>query len=114
MFPHHGRDISAYEPAFVFWYDINDGAFERHILSFNHLPWYPGRDNVNPPPNSAIGVGMKINIADMDGDGGNDVVLAGKGGLYILYLKGYTPTPRLKNIFPPESTYPTWIPWSKP
>ena len=57
---------------------------------------------------------MKINIAYMDGDGGNDVVLAGKGGLYILYHKGYTPTPRLKNIFPPESTYPTWIPWNKP
>ena len=114
LFPHHGRDISAYEPAFVFWYDIKDGAFERHILSFNHLPWYPGRDNVNPPPNSAIGVGMKINIADMDGDGGNDVVLAGKGGLYVLYLKGFTPTPRLKNILPPEGAYPTWIPWSKP
>ncbi len=112
LFPHHGRDISAYEPLFVFWYDIDGGKFTRHVLSFNHLPWYPGQKNVNPPPNAAIGTGMKINIADMDADGDNDIVLAGKGGLYILYNRGLAPAPRPKPILPPEASYPTWRPWN--
>ena len=35
-------------PWFAFWYDIQQGKFVRHILSFNHLPWYPGVKNQNP------------------------------------------------------------------
>ena len=114
LYPHHGRDISAYEPVFAFWYDIAGGKFERHILAFNHLPWLAGQHNQNPPPNQAIGVGMKINIADMDGDGRNDVVLAGKGGLYIMYNKADTPTPKPEQILPPEDVYPSWVAWSRP
>ncbi len=114
LYPHHGRDISAYEPLFVFWYDIQGGAFERHILAYNHLPWYPGRFNLHPAPNYAIGVGMKLNIADMDRDGDNDVVLAGKGGLYILYNEGSTPRPKPEQILPPEDTYPSWRQWARP
>jgi len=111
LYPHHGRDITAYEPLFVFWYDIAGGKFERHILSYNHLPWIPGQLNQNPPPNSAIGVGMKINVKDMDRDGDADVVLAGKGGLYVMYNEGSTPTPRPKQILPHEDTYSTWETW---
>ena len=45
--------------------------------SFNHLPWIPGQPNQNPPPNGAIAVGMKMNIADMDDDGKiDDLVVA--------------------------------------
>ncbi len=111
LYPHHGRDVTAYEPLFVFWYDIQGGKFERHILSHNHLPWIPGQLNHNPPPNSAIGVGMKINIADMDNDGSQDVVLAGKGGLYIMYNEGPTPKPRPTQILPPEDAYISWVEW---
>ncbi|MBM3744890.1 MAG: hypothetical protein FJW34_03735 [Acidobacteria bacterium] len=114
LFPHHGRDIGEFDPLFVFWYRIQGGQFERHILSFNHLPWYPGQKNVNPPPNAAVGVGMKINIADLDRDGRNDVVLAGKGGLYVMFHRGTTPSPRPAAIpLPPESQYPSWFEWSK-
>jgi hypothetical protein len=113
LFAHHGRDVSCYEPLFAFWYDIKGGKFERHVLSFNHLPWYPGKKNINPPPNYAIAVGMKLNLADMDKDGDNDIVICGKGGLYVFYNEGLTPSPRTETILPPEETYPTWIQWYK-
>ncbi len=111
LFAHHGRDVSWHEPLFFFWYDVQGGKFERHILSFNHLPWYPGEKNVNPPPNFVPAVGMKINIADMDKNGRNDVVVSGKGGLYIFYNKRVTPSPKGEHSLPPEGNYPTWRPW---
>jgi len=113
LFAHHGRDVSCYDPLFAFWYDLKGGKFERHILSFNHIPWYPGITNHNPPPNYAIAGGMKMNIADMDRDGKNDVVICGKGGLYIFYHRGYAPAERGKIRLTPEETYPSWIPWSR-
>ena len=111
LFAHNGRDTSCYEPLFAFWYDIQGGKFERHILAFNHLPFYPGEKNQNPPPNYAVSVGMKLNIVDMDADGDNDVVIAGKGGLYVFYNRGVAPQPRPKHRLPPEETYPSWVPW---
>jgi len=112
LFAHHGRDVSCYDPLFAFWYDIQGGKFERHILAFNHLPWYSAEKNFNPPPNFAPAVGMKMNIADMDKDGRNDVIVSGKGGLYIFYNTGFAPAPRGKQRLSPEGTYPTWRPWS--
>ncbi|MFH1924125.1 MAG: VCBS repeat-containing protein [Planctomycetota bacterium] len=114
LFAHNGRDTSCYEPLFAFWYDIQGGKFQRHVLSFNHLPWYPGRKNVNPPPNGAVAVGMKLNIADMDKDGDNDVVIAGKSGLYVFYNEGFAPRPRGEHRLLQEDTYPSWTPWRQP
>ena len=111
LFAHHGRDTSCYDPLFVFWYDIQGGEFQRHVLAFNHLPWYPGEKNLNPPPNGAIAVGMKMCIVDLDKDGRNDVVVSGKSGLYVFYNKGSAPAPRGPMRLPPEETYPTWVPW---
>ena len=114
LFPHHGRDIGEFDPLFVFWYGIQDGKFERHVLYYNHLPWYPLQQNQNPPPNAAIGVGMKINIADMDRDGHNDIVLAGKGGLYVMYYRGVPPSTRpAQPLLRPETEYPSWVEWAK-
>ena len=111
LFAHHGRDTSCYEPLFAFWYDIAGGKFERHILSFNHMPWYPGEKNHNPPPTGAIAVGMKVLIVDLDKDGDNDVVTPGKSGLYVFYNVATAPQPRPQHRMPNEGTYPTWIPW---
>lgn len=111
LLAHHGRDVSCYEPLFVFWYDIQGGKFERHVLSYNHLPWYPGENNINPPPNYVTAVGMKMNVVDLDKNGKTDVVFAGKGGLYVFFNKGLTPSPDVKHTLPPEGTYPTWKPW---
>jgi len=111
LFAHHGRDVSCYDPLFAFWYKIRDGKFERHILSFNHIPWYPTETNVNPAPNYAIAVGMKLNIADMNKDGRNDIIVAGKGGLYVFYNEGTAPRQPGKLRLSPEETYPSWRQW---
>jgi hypothetical protein len=111
LFAHHGRDVSWQEPIFAFWYDIQGGKFERHLLEFNHLPYYPGEKNINPPPNFVPAVGMKLNIADMDKNGRNDVIFSGKGGLYIFYNTGVTPSSPGKHRLPPEETYPSWRAW---
>ncbi|MHC4178830.1 MAG: FG-GAP repeat domain-containing protein, partial [Planctomycetota bacterium] len=111
MFAHHGRDTSWTDPLFAFWYDVQGGKFRRHLLSYNHLPWYSGEKNHNPPPNGAIAVGMKLNIADMDRDGRNDVIVCGKPGLYIFYNKGLPPSPGDAHKLLPETTYPSWKPW---
>ena len=113
LFAHHGRDISWDEPLYAFWYDLQKGNFQRHVLAFNHLPWYSAEKNLNPAPNWAVAVGMKMNVADMDKDGRNDVVISGKGGLYVFYHRGDAPRPRAQPRLKPETTYPSWIPWHK-
>jgi hypothetical protein len=114
LFAHHGRDTSCYDPMFAFWYDMKDGKVTRHVLSYNHLPWYSSENNKNPPPNFAVSVGMKLNIADMDKDGDNDIVIAGKGGLYVFYNEGFTPRERGPQRLSLEETYPSWKPWYTP
>jgi hypothetical protein len=114
LFAHHGRDESCYDPLFAFWYDFRGGQVERHILSFNHLPWYPTEQNHNPPPNGAIAVGMKLVVADLDKNGRNDVVVSGKSGLYVFYNTGADPAPRAKQRLLTEGTYPSWVPWDRP
>ena len=111
LFAHHGHDIGAFDPLYAFWYDIQGGQFERHILSFNHLPCYPEEGGINPPPNYVVSVGMKLNIADMNKDGRNDIVIAGKGGLYVFYNEGNPPTPPHKHKLAPETVYPSWRVW---
>ncbi len=111
LFAHHGDDIGAMEPLYAFWYDLNGGYIKRNILSFNHLPYYPEEGGINPAPNYVVSVGMKLNIADMDGDGDNDVVIAGKGGLYLFTNHGRPPSLANLHVLAPESAYPTWREW---
>ena len=113
LFAHYGGDIGVGDPSFVFWYDIKGGEFERHILFYNHAPYYPDEGGINPPPNNVVGVGMKINVKDMDKDGRTDVVLAGKTGLYVFYNQGPPPTPKYSMALAPRYTYPTWREWSQ-
>jgi len=113
LFAHHGGDIGAFEPLYAFWYDIKGGQFERHVLSFNHLPYYPDEGGLNPPPNYVVSVGMKLNVADMDKDGREDVIIAGKGGLYVFYNRGEPPTPSRAHKLPPHESYPTWREWPR-
>ena len=42
LLAHNGGDVGAYEPVFVFWYKIDHGRFERHILSYSYLTPYFG------------------------------------------------------------------------
>jgi hypothetical protein len=68
---------------------------------------------MNPPPTGAIGIGMKVNVADMDRDGRNDLVCAGKSRLFVSYNKETMPSPRTPSLLPPEETYPDWVHWTK-
>ena len=97
LFGHDGRDESEWDPLFLFWYDVQGGKFERHVISFNNLQYYPGRDNVNEPPQFACGTGMKITPGDLNGDGRLDVAVAGRGGLYVFFNRGLTPLPKATN-----------------
>lgn len=111
LFAHYGGDVGVSDPSFVFWYDMKGGEFERHILSYSHVPYYPDEGGISEPPNNVVGVGMKINVKDMDEDGRNDVILAGKTGLYVFYNQGNPPKPKYANQLPPYYTYPTWRQW---
>lgn len=112
LLAHNGGDVGAYEPVFLFYYTIKDGRFSRHILSYSYLTPYfgPGGSN-DPPPNYVVGVGMRLNAADMDGDGRQDVIVACKTGLYIFFNKGYSPRTHRANWLPGRETYPSHVPW---
>ncbi len=97
LFGHDGRDESEFDPLFLFWYDIQGGKFERHVISFNNLQYYPGQENVNESPQYAPSTGMRITVGDLCGDGEPDIVLAGRGGLYVFVNRGLTPLPKSMN-----------------
>ena len=97
LFGHNGCDEGEWDPLFLFWYDIQGGRFERHLISFNNLQYYPGQDNVNGPPQYACGTGMKVTVDDINGDGKADLVVAGRGGLYAFINRGLTPIPKSMN-----------------
>ncbi len=96
----------------MFYYKFNKGRFERHIVSYSYLAPYfwPGSENTSPP-NYVVGLGMRLQVADMDGDGRPDIVIPCKTGLYIFYNKGYSPRTRGANHLPDRTTYPSHREW---
>jgi type 1 glutamine amidotransferase len=94
---HDGRDEGEWDPLFLFWYDIQGGKFVRHVITFNNLQYYPGLENVNPPPQFAPSTGMKLLVGDANGDARPDIVVAGRGGLYAFLNRGLTPIPKSTN-----------------
>jgi len=67
----HDHDPGANEPLGVYWYErmIVDGTlkWKRHVLDYS----------------TRTGGGMQIAVADIDGDGDQDVIVAGKSGLFL-------------------------------
>jgi hypothetical protein len=112
LLAHNGGDVGGYEPVFVFYYKFHEGRFERHILSQSYLTPYFGPNSKNePPPNYVIGVGMRLSVADLDGNGKLDVVVACRSGLYVFFNQGYSPRTRTANWLPERSTYPSHQDW---
>jgi hypothetical protein len=57
---------------------------------------------------------MRVNAADMDGDGKVDIIAASKTGLYILFNKGAVSHERARpssSYLPPREAYPGNINW---
>ncbi|MCX5772576.1 MAG: VCBS repeat-containing protein [Candidatus Hydrogenedentes bacterium] len=114
LFAHNGGDVGGFEPVFVFYYKFQKGRFERHILSYSYLQPYFTSERNGPPPNFVVGVGMRLQAADMDSDGRLDVVVACRTGLYIFFNKGYSPKTRDTNYLPSRESYPSHALWAAP
>ena len=115
LFAHNGGDVGAFEPVFVFYYKIKHGQFERHIISYSYLTPYFGAGNQSTsPPDNVVGLGMRMQVADIDGDGRPDIIIPCKTGLYIFYNKGYTSRTAGVNYLPERTTYPSHRNWDAP
>jgi hypothetical protein len=115
LLAHNGADMGAFEPVSIFYYKFNKGHFERHVISHSYLTPYFGKDSdKTPPPVDVVGLGMRFQVADMDGDGRPDIVIPCKTGLYIFFNKGYPTRTLGVNYLPERNTYPSHQEWQAP
>ncbi len=114
LLAHNGGDVGALEPSFVFYYKFQNGRFERHVLSYSYLEPYFRPGNKELPPNYVIGVGMRLSVGDLDGNGKPDIAVACRTGLYVFFNKGYTTMPRVASPLPPRESYPGNTPFGTP
>ena len=71
FYAHNGHDPGGREPLGLYWYSAYQGT--RALEWSRHVIEYGGR----------VGGGMQIPVVDLDADGDLDIVVAGKGGLYM-------------------------------
>jgi len=72
---HWGKDPGAFDPAGLYYFKINGGDFQLHIID-------------EGPIEEASGVGIYLWVADLDGNGWKDIVAPGKEGLYLFKNMG--------------------------
>jgi hypothetical protein len=112
LLAHNGGDVGGLEPSFVFYYTIDKGRFTRHILTYSHLePLFTKEAESAPPPQNVIGVGMRLSVGDLDGNGKQDIVVACRTGLYVFFNNGYTDRKRQRNPMPDRDSYPGNVNW---
>jgi hypothetical protein len=115
LLAHNGADVGAFDPVAIFYYKFSQGRFERHVVSQSYLtPYFGNGSNTAPPANDVVGLGMRFQVADMDGDGRPDLVIACRTGLYIFYNKGYPMRTKGVNYLPDRTTYSTHREWEAP
>jgi hypothetical protein len=71
---HNGHDPGEHEPLGIYWYEYLPGKpieWVRHVVDYG----------------TRTGGGMQIPVADLDGDGKLDFVVAGKSGLFLFLNK---------------------------
>jgi FG-GAP-like repeat/FG-GAP repeat len=78
---HNGHDPGEHEPLGIYWYEYLPGKpveWVRHVVDYG----------------TRTGGGMQIPVADLDGDGKLDFVVAGKSGLFLFLNKSARPAAR--------------------
>ncbi len=71
LYAHNGHDPGGHEVLGLYWYEQIDSGGKMEWV--RHIIHYGGR----------IGGGMQIPVVDLDADGDLDIVVAGKGGLFL-------------------------------
>ena len=71
LFAHNGHDKGGREPLGLYWYEYVDNGRQWEWL--RHTIHYGGR----------VGGGMQIPVVDIDQDGDLDIVVGGKGGVFL-------------------------------
>jgi hypothetical protein len=74
---HNGHDPGEHEPLGVYWYEHLAASGGKPVEWVRHVVDYGTR----------TGGGMQIPVADLDGDGKPDFVVAGKSGLFLFLNK---------------------------
>lgn len=74
---HNGKDPGEREPLGVYWYERLIDPVSHNIEWAKHVIDYGGR----------TGGGIQVAVADLDGDGDLDFVVAGKSGLFLFENK---------------------------
>jgi hypothetical protein len=74
---HNGHDPGEREPLGVYWYERLIVPDTKQVEWVKHVIDYGGR----------TGGGIQIPVADLDGDGDLDFVVAGKSGLFLFENK---------------------------
>lgn len=72
---HPSGDPGGEDPVGLYYFDISGGDFVMHTLDFG-------------PGETAAGTGIYLWVADVDGNGWQDIVAPGKGGLYLFKNHG--------------------------
>ena len=69
LFGHGGKDPGGRDPSCLYWYKLNqeECTWTRHVID----------------EATKVGTGMQICVADIFGRGRLDIVVSGKGGLYL-------------------------------
>ncbi|MDF2837205.1 MAG: repeat protein [Paenibacillus sp.] len=68
---HNDGDPGAFDDIGIYYYKINKGAFEKHVIDYG------------PASSDASGCGIYFWIADLSGNGYPDIIAPGKEGLYL-------------------------------
>jgi hypothetical protein len=72
---HNDNDPGAFDPLGLYYYKINQGQFEKHVIDYG-------------PAEEASGAGIYFWVQDITGNGFPDIVAPGKDGLYLFMNQG--------------------------
>ncbi|MEQ9437889.1 MAG: VCBS repeat-containing protein [Cyclobacteriaceae bacterium] len=72
---HNGGDPGGNEPAGLYYFQWDGKGFVKHTISFG-------------PLGKGKGTGIYFSVADLRGTGRQDIIVAGKDGLYVFYNQG--------------------------